>query len=61
MEPLLAQPYHTERGDKAPRYYQQIAINRTFAAFVACRHSATPCGRSWSKPRRRGSGCWKRP
>jgi len=29
---LLAQPYHTDGSGKEPRYYQQVAINRTIEA-----------------------------
>lgn len=30
----VEQPYHTERAGRAPRYYQQIAINRTVEAIA---------------------------
>jgi type I restriction enzyme R subunit len=31
---LLAQPYHTDGSGKEPRYYQQVAINRTIEAIA---------------------------
>jgi type I restriction enzyme R subunit len=35
QEALITQPYHFQAGDKTPRYYQLVAINRTVEA-VAC-------------------------
>jgi type I restriction enzyme R subunit len=34
QEPLVASPNHSEAGGKTPRYYQQIAINRTIQAIA---------------------------
>jgi type I restriction enzyme R subunit len=34
---LLAQPYHTDASGKEPRYYQQVAINRTIEAIAGGR------------------------
>ncbi|MDR0498557.1 MAG: DEAD/DEAH box helicase family protein [Holophagales bacterium] len=32
QEKLITEPYHFQRGDKTPRYYQRVAINRTIEA-----------------------------
>ncbi len=32
VEPLVAQDYYSDGSDKSPRYYQQLAINRTVEA-----------------------------
>lgn len=34
VEELVTSPNHSEIGGKAPRYYQQLAINRTIEAFA---------------------------
>lgn len=34
VEQIVAQDYHTDIGGKTPRYYQQIAINRTIEAIA---------------------------
>lgn len=32
IEPVISQKYHTDQSSRTPRYYQQIAINRTVEA-----------------------------
>lgn len=34
QEEIITQPYYYKQGDKTPRYYQQIAINRTIEAIA---------------------------
>jgi type I restriction enzyme R subunit len=34
QEKLIMEPYHFQLGDKSPRYYQQVAINRTIEAIA---------------------------
>jgi type I restriction enzyme R subunit len=34
QENLITEPYYFRHGDKSPRYYQQIAINRTIEAIA---------------------------
>lgn len=34
QQAVVTQPYHFKRGDKTPRYYQRIAINRTVEAIA---------------------------
>ena len=35
-DPIVAQEYHTDGSGRSPRYYQQIAINRTVEAIAKC-------------------------
>ncbi len=34
QENIITQPYYYKQGDKTPRYYQQVAINRTIEAIA---------------------------
>ena len=34
QEQLITEPYYFQPGDKTPRYYQRIAINRTIEAIA---------------------------